>query len=275
MESKQLGRTGIEVPVLGLGTWRFVKTEPDAELDRMGVESLRLGVELGFTLIDTAEMYGAGHSEEVVGEAIKGMRGRIFLASKVLPRHFAYEDVLKAARASLSRLGTDYMDLYQLHWPSATVPLEETMGAMEELVAQGLVRFIGVSNFSVEQMREAQASLTKEPLAANQVRYNPLDRAIETDVLPYAQEHGITIIAYSPFAHGELFSHITARERVEKIAETYGRSFAQATLNWLIAKDAVITIPKAIQLDHVREDAGGAGWRMQQEDYQQLEQAFR
>lgn len=275
MESKQLGRTGIEVPALGLGTWRFVKTEPDAELDRMGVESLRLGVELGFTLIDTAEMYGAGHSEEVVGEAIKGMRGRIFLASKVLPRHFAYEDVLKAARASLSRLGTDYMDLYQLHWPSATVPLEETMGAMEELVAQGLVRFIGVSNFSVEQMREAQASLTKEPLAANQVRYNPLDRAIETDVLPYAQEHGITIIAYSPFAHGELFSHITARERVEKIAETYGRSFAQATLNWLIAKDAVITIPKAIQLDHVREDAGGAGWRMQQEDYQQLEQAFR
>ncbi|MFW6150153.1 MAG: aldo/keto reductase [Chloroflexota bacterium] len=275
METKQLGRSGTEVPALGLGTWRFVKTQPDPKLDAMGVESLRLGIEQGLTLIDTAEMYGAGHSEEVVGQAIKGMRERIFLASKVLPRHFAYQDVLKAARASLSHLGTDYMDLYQLHWPSTTVPLEETMGAMEELVTQGLVRFIGVSNFSVEQMRRTEASLTKEPLVANQVRYNPLDRAIEADVLPYAQEHGITIIAYSPFAHGELFSHQRAREKVEKIAEPYGRSFAQAILNWLIAKDAVITIPKAIQLDHVREDAGGAGWRMQQEDYEWLEQAFR
>lgn len=275
METKQLGRTATEVPVLGLGTWRFVKPRPDGHLDRMGTESLRLGIDLGLTLIDTAEMYGDGHSEEVVGEAIKGVRNRVFLASKILPRHFSYQDVLKAARASLSRLGTDHMDLYQLHWPSTTVLLEETMAAMEELVAEGLIRFIGVSNFSVALMRKAQASLTKQSLVANQVRYNPVDRAVEEDVLPYAQEQGVTVIAYSPFAHGELFTHQRLRESVEEIAAPYGRSFAQASLNWLIAKDGVITIPKAIQLDHVREDAGGAGWRMRQEDYERLEQAFR
>jgi diketogulonate reductase-like aldo/keto reductase len=275
MESKRLGGNATEVPVLGMGTWRFVGNSPDHNLDRNAVESLRLGIQLGLNLIDTAEMYGDGHAEEVVGEAIAGMRDRVFLASKILPRHFAYQDVLKAARASLARLGTDYIDLYQLHWPSTTIPLQETLSAMEHLVDEGLVRFIGVSNFSVDLMHRAQTSLRKYPLVANQVRYNAVDRRIEADVLPYAQEQGISIITYSPFAHGELFTYQRARQTVEKVAAKYNRSFAQACLNWLIAKEDIIAVPKAIQLEHVKENSGAVGWRMTMEDYRHFEDAFR
>jgi aryl-alcohol dehydrogenase-like predicted oxidoreductase len=157
MQFKPLGGTHESIPVVGLGTWGIGgEFGPDPSRDEAGIEALQLGLDLDMKFIDTAEMYGAGHSEEVVARALEGRRDRVFVASKVSPRHFAYDDVLDAARRSLKRLGLKQMDLYQLHWPNPKIPVAETMQAMEKLVKEGLTRYIGVSNFSVEQMKEAQ-----------------------------------------------------------------------------------------------------------------------
>src|SRR5499426_2886226 len=159
MELKPLGNTGVMVPEIGLGVWRYSG----------GVEPLRHGVELGAFLIDTAEIYG---TEDVVGQAIKGIRDRVFLATKVSPDHLGYDNLLRAAEASLQRLDTNCIDLYQIHWPNWSVPIQETMRAMEALVDRGLVRHIGVSNFSAQQLRAAQAAMSKYPIVSNQVLYN-------------------------------------------------------------------------------------------------------
>jgi diketogulonate reductase-like aldo/keto reductase len=149
---------------------------PDSSRDAAGIEALRLGLDLEMKFIDTAEMYGEGHSEEVVARALEGRRDRVFVASKVSPRHFAYDDVLAAANRSLKRLRLRQTDLYQLHWPNPNIPVSETMRAMEKLVKDGLTRYIGVSNFSVEQMREAQQSLSREKVVSNQVEFSLIDR---------------------------------------------------------------------------------------------------
>src|SRR5207247_6345529 len=163
MICKVLGNTNICLPEVGLGTWNY----------KGGAEPLRRGIALGACLIDTAESYG---TEEIVGEAVKDLRDRVFIATKALPRHFRHTDLLMAADRSLKRLRTDHIDLYQLHWPNYAVPIEETMAAMEALVERGKVRFIGVSNFSVTDLKKAQAALSKYKIASNQVRYNLIDR---------------------------------------------------------------------------------------------------
>src|SRR5215468_10681819 len=191
IELKQLGNTGVMVPEIGLGTWKY----------RGGVEPLRRGIELGATLIDTAEIY---RTEDVVGQAIRGQRERIFLATKVSGDHLRADAVLRAAEGSLRLLGTDVIDLYQIHWPNARVPIKETMQAMETLVDRGQVRYIGVSNFSLRELRTAQEAMTKYPIVANQVLYNLNCREIERDLLPYCQEHQITILAYTPLDDGRL-----------------------------------------------------------------------
>src|SRR5215475_302401 len=159
IELKQLGNTGVMVPEVGLGAWKY----------RGGVEPLRRGIELGAFLIDTAEVYG---TEDAVGQAVKGIRDRVFIATKVSGGHLGYDDVLRAAEASLRELATDYIDLYQIHWPNSYVPIKETMRAMETLIDRGIVRYIGVRNFSVGQLRAAQASMSKYPIVSNQVLYN-------------------------------------------------------------------------------------------------------
>jgi len=186
---RELGKTGIRLPEIGFGTWNYSG----------GVEPLRAAIERGARLIDTAESYG---TEEIVGEAIKGRRHQVFLASKALPRNFRRRDLLAAAERSLRRLGTDHIDLYQLHWPNLTIPIEEPMRAMEELVDTGKIRFIGVSNFSVRDMVNTQAALSKQRIAANQVRYSLIERTIEGGLLEYCQKKRIMVIAYSPLATG-------------------------------------------------------------------------
>lgn len=226
--------------------------------------------------IDTAEMYGHGHSEEVVAKAVKSERENVFIATKVSPQHFTYENVIKACEASLRRLETSYIDLYQLHWPNPSMPITETMKAMEHLAAEGKIRHIGISNFSVRQTREAQEALSRNVVAANQVEYSLLDRSIEEELLPSAQREHITIIAYSPVARGQL-THGGQGERwqvLDRIASMNGKTRAQVALNWLIAKDAVVAIPKAGTLSHVKENAEAAGWRMSTEDYAALSRAF-
>src|SRR6059058_4576591 len=205
MEFSPLGRTHESNPVVGLGTWGIGgEMGPDSSGDEAGIQALRLGLDLEMKFIDTAEMYGAGHSEEVVARALEGRRDRVFVASKVSPRHFAYDDVLGAAKRSLKRLRMKQMDLYQLHWPNPRIPIAETMRAMEKLVLDGMVRYIGVSNFSVNQMKEAQAALSREEIVSNQVEYSLVDRAVEETILPYCQRAKITLIAYSPLGQGRI-----------------------------------------------------------------------
>jgi diketogulonate reductase-like aldo/keto reductase len=248
MKSKQLGNTGVQVPELALGTWQY----------RGGVKGLRAGIELGASFIDTAESYG---TEPVVGEAIRGIRDRIFLASKVAPRHFRRHDVIKAAECSLKQLNTDYLDLYQLHWPNYTVPIGETMAAMERLVEMGKIRFIGVSNFTVAEMCRAQAQLSKARIVSNQVRYSLVDRSPERELLQYCEANQISLLAFSPLATG--FDGLRRADRGDalgQVAAAVGKTRAQVALNWCVSHPAVIAIFKADKVEHVRENCAASGW---------------
>lgn len=263
MERKELGETGVQVPEIGLGTWAYTG----------GVEPLRRGISLSAILVDTAEAYS---TEEVVGRAVRGIRDQVFIATKVSPSHFRREELLRAADHSLRRLGTDFIDLYQLHWPNSAVPIQETMGAMEELVDAGKVRFIGVSNFSAAQLQEAQAAMTRHRAVANQVRYNLADRHIEAELLPYCQRTGVTVIAYSPLARGlDNLRRLDRTGALVRIARETGRSEAQVALNWCISRPGVIAIPKANSIAHVEENCGASGWHLTPQQLQALEEAFR
>jgi diketogulonate reductase-like aldo/keto reductase len=183
--------------------------------------------------------------------------------------------VLKAADQSLKRLGTDYIDLYQLHWPNSSIPIGETMGAMESLVDAGKVRFIGVSNFSVAEFQEAQACLTRHKIVSNQVSYSLADRSIEAELMPFCQRSRVTVIAYSPLATG--MGRIRGRDgtgALAKVAKMTGKTEAQVALNWCICKEDVIAIPKASSITHVEEDCAASGWWLSQEHLKMLDEAF-
>jgi diketogulonate reductase-like aldo/keto reductase len=263
MNLKELGKTGVRLPEIGLGTWQY----------RGGVEPIRKAIVLGSSVVDTAESYG---TEEIVGEAVKQLRNRVFLATKISPRHFRHPDVLMAADKSLERLRTDYIDLFQLHWPNYIVPIEETMGAMEQLVDKGKIRFIGVSNFSVSQLRKAQIALSKYRVASNQISYSLVDRSVEVSLLRYCAENKITVIAYSPLAHG--IDHIKERDPrgiLSEVAGLAGKTEAQVALNWCISRENVIAIPKASSIDHVVENCDASGWRLSAEQKRLLETGVR
>ena len=276
MQFRPLGHTHESIPVVGLGTWGIGgEMGPDSSRDEAGIRALRLGLDLEMKFIDTAEMYGAGHSEEVVARALEGRRDRVFVASKVSPRHFAYNDVLDAAKRSLKRLGLKQMDLYQLHWPSSKIPIAETMRAMEKLVSDGLTRYIGVSNFSVEQMKEAQQSLSHEKIVSNQVEFSLVDRSVEARILPYCQKEGLTLIAYSPLGQGKIPRGRGSSFKVlDEIAAKLDKSRNQVALGWVLQHDSVVAIPKAADPEHVKENAEVADWKIDSEDYQRLAKAF-
>ncbi len=259
MELKKLGSTQVQVPEIGLGTWQYSG----------GIEPLRAGLDQGACLIDTAEVYGA---EEVVGQAIQGRRQQVFIATKAAPRNFRRRDLIAAAENSLRRLGTDYVDLYQLHWPNYTVPIAETMAAMEELVDAGKVRFIGVSNFDLWDLKRAQAPMRKYKIVSNQMPYSLIERSIEGDMLDYCRQNEITVLAYSPL--GNRFAAMRAADRndvLSQVAKRVGKTEAQVALNWLIAKDHVVALVKASTVAHAIEDCGASGWRLAQSDSDLLE----
>jgi diketogulonate reductase-like aldo/keto reductase len=261
--SRELANSGVRLPEIGFGTWNY----------HGGVQPLRAAIECGACLIDTAESYG---TEEIVGEAIKGRRHQVFLATKVLPQNFRRRDLIAAAEKSLRRLGTDHIDLYQLHWPNLTIPVEEPMRGMEDLVDAGKVRFIGVSNFSVRDLVNAQAALSRQRIAANQVRYSLIERTIEGGLLEYCQKSGITVIAYSPLAIGFRNIVVADPERVlRRVAQASAKSEVQVALNWCISKENVIAIPKASTVAHVLEDVGASGWRLQPDLARLLEDRIR
>ena len=248
----------------------------ESSSDTEAIEALRLGLDLGMTFVDTAEMYGSGHSEEVVSKALEDWLKPVFVASKVSPSHFAHDDLLRSARKSLERLRTKQMDLYQLHWPNPGIPIAETMKAMEKLVQDGMVRYIGVSNFSVAQMGEAQAALSREEIVSNQVEYSLVDRAVEEEILPYCQHQKIMLIAYSPLGQGRI-----ARGRggpfkvLDEIVARLGKTRSQVALNWLLQHESVMVIPKASNKKHVVENATSSGWKLGAKDFQKIDRAFR
>lgn len=263
MNQKELGKTGVMLPEIGLGTLQY----------RDGVEPIKKAISLGASLIDTAESYG---TEKIVGEAIKHLRDRVFIATKVSPRHFRRSDLLIAVDKSLERLRTDHIDLYQLHWPNYTVPIEETMEAMEDLVDSGKIRFIGVSNFSVSELRKAQKSLSKYRLVSNQVRYSLVDRSLEGGLLRYCRKNRITVIAFSPLGQG--IDHVKDKDPnsiLNKVAAMTGKTEAQLALNWCISRENVIAIPKASSIEHVVENCGASGWRLSRDQCRLIEEGLK
>jgi hypothetical protein len=232
-----------------------------------------MGLALGACFIDTAESYG---TEDIVGQAIQGVRKDIFLASKVSPRHFRYSDVIQSADASLKRLKTDYIDLYQLHWPNYTIPIAETMGAMEQLVDSGKIRFVGVSNFMLSDLRDARKAMVKHKIVSNQVRYNLIDRTIENGLLAYCQKHDITVIAHSPLATG--LAGIRARDPeniLGRVAREKSKTVGQIALNWCLAKQGVVVIPKSNSTEHVTENCAAFDFRLSSGDLRLLDTKVR
>lgn len=249
----KLAKTGVCIPEIGIGTWDY----------HAGPGPLRKGLEAGALFIDTAESYG---TETVVGEAIRGMRDRVFIATKVSPQNFRPADLRRSVEASLQRLGIDVIDLLQLHEPNPSIPIEETMGAVAGVIDAGKVRFAGVSNFSVMQLREAQKALARYPIVSNQVRYNLIDRTIETDLLPYCQANHVTVIAYCPLAKGlNRVRDCDPSGVIDELARATGKTPAQIVINWCLCRNGVVAIPKGNSTQHILDNCGASDWRLSQE----------
>jgi diketogulonate reductase-like aldo/keto reductase len=254
------------MPVLGLGTWKMGERERERERE---IAALQLGIDLGMTLIDTAEMYGDGAAEEIVGGAIEGQRGKVFLVSKVYPHNATRQGAIAACKRSLERLGTDYLDLYLLHW-RGSVPLAQTVAAFEALRDDGLIRAWGVSNFDRSDMDELFAIPHGARCAANQVLYHLGSRGIEWELLPFCRSHRIAVMAYSPMGQGKLL-----RQRpLQTIARRLGITPAQLALAWVLRQPGVVAIPKAASAEHVREDRTAAGIELDSAVLAELDRSF-
>ncbi|SSC69615.1 unnamed protein product [Ciceribacter sp. T2.26MG-112.2] len=258
--------SGTTVPALGLGTWQMGETKARA---RDEIDSLRLGLDLGMTLVDTAEMYGDGEAERIVGRALEDRREAAFLVSKVYPWNASRHGTIAACEASLQRLATDRLDLYLLHWRGEH-PLEDTVAAFEALRAAGKIGAWGVSNFDVADMEELLALPGGENCAVNQVLYNLSRRGIEHDLLPWCQAHAIPVMAYSPIEQGRLVHH----PELIRVAKAYQATPAQVALAFLLERDGVIAIPKSANMARVRENRDAVDLDISDEDWSALDTAF-
>lgn len=240
--------SGERVPALGMGTWRMGE---DRARRAEEIATLQRGLELGMTLIDTAEMYGGGEAERLVAEAIRGRRDGVFLVSKVYPHHAGRRSAQEACESSLRRLGVDQLDLYLLHW-RGDIPLAETLDAFERLKALGRIRHWGVSNLDREDMEELCGLPGGTGAATDQVLYNPLRRGVEWDLLPWCRERGVPVMAYSPVEQARLLAHRGFRD----LAERRGWTPAQLALAWILREEGMIAIPKAATRAHLEENRG-------------------
>jgi len=256
--------SGRIVPILGQGTWKMGESSAKRSAE---IAALQLGIDLGMTLIDTAEMYGQGGSEQVVGEAVGGRRAVVFLVSKVYPQNSDRKGVVTACERSLRRLKTDHLDLYLLHW-RGSVPLSETVEGFQALKQAGKIRDYGVSNFDQDDMEEAAELPGGEGIATNQVLYNIMRRGIEWDLLPWCRERAIPIMAYSPVEQGKL------SVKLEPLAKRRGVSPAQVALAWLLRQEGLIVIPKATNLAHVRENRAALDLNLTRDDLAEIDRLF-
>ena len=274
MKLKDFAKTGRKVSEVGMGTYYDPPWIATAFLgwrrgSKAKVEGMKAGLDAGITLVDTAEIY---QSEVLVAKAIRGRkRDELFLATKVWSSHLRRDDLIRAFQRSLRRLGTSYIDLYQVHWPNPGVPIGETMAAMEELVRDGKLMHIGVSNFSLGQLEAANSALARSQLSSVQLNYSLIHRDVERDVLPYCNREGIALLAYYPLGHGKLSSD----PRLDGISMKNGKSRTQVALRWLARKPNVFPIPRASAEIHVGEDAGVSGWELSDSDSAELEAIFQ
>ena len=259
--------SGKAIPILGQGTWRMGEkvSQKQAEID-----ALKLGIDLGMTLIDTAEMYGEGGAEKVVAKAIAGRRKEIYLVSKFYPYNGSYDGVIAACDRSLSRLKTNYLDLYLLHW-RGSIPLSETLKGLQYLKQAGKILDYGVSNFDTDDMEEAESLPGGKEIIANQVLYNLKRRGIEWDLLPWCKERNIAIMAYSPVEQRAFVSD----SKLKAIAQKHNATSTQIALSWLLHQNDVISIPKATNPTHVRENRAALEIKLTEEDLQAIDRAFK
>lgn len=257
---------GETVPILGQGTW-YMAEEATARSDE--IAALRLGLDLGLTLIDTAEMYADGGAEELVGEAIEGRRDEVFLVSKVLPSHATRSGTIRACEQSLRRLRTDRLDLYLLHWPGRA-PLRETVAGFQDLIADGKIRYWGVSNFDIDDMNKLIRVDGGNEVATNQVLYNLKRRGIEYELLPWCASRSIPIMAYSPIEQGKLLRN----RAVLAIAKRHNATAAQIALAWVLRNDHIIAIPKAGTVEHVRQNRDSLDIELTSLDLAALDESF-
>ncbi len=257
---------GESVPAFGLGTWHMGENRRLAGDEEA---ALTLGIDLGMHLIDTAEMYGSGTAEEIVGRAIAGRRDRLFIVSKVLPHNASQKGVVDACERSLRRLNTDHIDLYLLHW-RGSVPLAETLGGFARLKRDGKIRHHGVSNFNAGDMKEWAGLAGGEDVAANQILYNLSRRGPEWEVIPWCRQRQVAIMAYTPLEQGRILGNRVLGE----VAARHGATPAQVALAWLLRQDGMIVIPKATRPEHVRDNRGAADLRLDAADLAALDRAF-
>ncbi len=258
--------SGVEVPCLGQGTWHMGENTRDRKRE---ADALRAGLDLGLTLIDTAEMYGEGGAEEVVADAIRGRRDEVFIVSKVYPHNASRSVTPAACERSLKRLGTDRIDLYLLHW-KGDIPLAETVEAFGKLKAAGKIRHWGVSNLDMAEMRELAAAPNGNGCAANQVLYHLGERGIEFDLLPHCAADGIAVMAYSPLAQGA----ILANPALAKVAARHGVTPAAIAIAWTLRHPNVISIPKTSSIERLRENTRAAELQLSSQDLAELDAAF-
>lgn len=272
MTDKQIVFTKeVTLPAIGQGTWYMGE---NASNRRAEVSALRAGVEHGLTLIDTAEMYADGGAEEVVGEALNGIRDRVFLVSKVYPWNAGGRKAIAACEGSLRRLRTDCLDLYLLHW-SGSFSFEETVEAMETLIAQGKIRRWGVSNLDVDEMQALWQVAGGNQCATNQVLYHLASRGIEYDLLPWCQQHQLPVMAYSPLAQaGRLRSGLLNHPAVNDIARSHSATVAQILLAWVISHQGVMAIPKAASVEHVQQNAAALSITLSAQELAALDKAY-
>jgi diketogulonate reductase-like aldo/keto reductase len=265
MKFKNIGNTNEKISEIGIGTWKM-----GIDINHE-INAIKLGIKNGINFIDTAELYG---TEYLVSKSIKNIeRENVFIATKVSPHHFHYNDVIKACNNSLKNLNIKQIDLYQLHWPNYNIEISETMKAMEKLVDDGKIRYIGVSNFTLKELDGAQNAMKKYNIVSNQVEYNIITRGIEKDLLKYCEKEKITIIAYSPLARGSLFSkkYYKLYQFLDTIGKKYKKSATQTALNFIISGKNAIAIPKASSEKHVIENIGASGWKLNKRDLEQIE----
>jgi diketogulonate reductase-like aldo/keto reductase len=269
MEQRTFGPTGKSIPAIGQGTW-YIDSGHRAD----AIAALRRGLDLGMTHIDTAEMYGNGAAEQLVGEAIAGRRDEVFLISKVLPQHASRKGTIAACEKSLARLKTDHLDCYLLHWPGSH-PLEDTIAGFEHLKAAGKISSWGVSNFDVDGLEEILRIAGPGSIACNQVLYHLQERAIEHAVLPWCNAHDVALVAYSPFGHSAFPGPRTTGGRLlQEIAQARGATPRQIALGFLLRSRHTFTIPKASSIAHVQENAGAGDLHLTAAEIERIDAAF-
>ena len=258
MEYKSLGNTKERLSYIGIGTWQL---SSDFEENK---KAINLAIEKGVNLIDTAEIYG---TEKIVGDIIEG-KENLFVATKVWATHFRYDSVIKACERSLKNLGIKQIDLYQLHWPNSGINIKETMKAMEKLVYDGKIRYIGVSNFNEKELKNAQEAMSKYEIVSNQVEYNLIQRTPEIYLIDYMKKQKITLLAYSPFAHGAIFKrkYNNVIKSLNELGEKYNKTAGQLLLRWLMQKDIVIPLTKASNQKHMLENIAATDFNINQKD---------